>query len=201
MKQNIYGVIFMSCIVLTGCSLPWSPPENKTSGEPDAVERQFSDDLSWVEHYGRPEYLFPPIASNPPSQNIIPGFPRQWRLFRHPTLPIQFAYPANANLIKREIDLDTGDSAIDIEVREPQYSLITLTFQRDMPFPSHIASSQKMEMNFGGVRGIYYNARNFKNGNPSLEKFIANLPNSRYGIHVAGQGPLFQTLLNSIQLY
>lgn len=197
-----YVVIGLSFLLLTSCSLPWDTPKKVVDTGPDAVERAFSDDLAWVDNYGRPEYITNPSVPNntlPPSN--IPNFPRKWKLYRHPLLPIGFAYPSDANVTKREIDLDNGDSAIDIEVREPNYSLITLTFQRDLTQPTHIAASQKMTMTFGGLTGMYYNARKFENGNPSLEKFIANLPNSRYGIHVAGQGPLFQTLLNSIQLY
>lgn len=193
--------LFAGAVILTfaGCSLPWQTP-NTTPLEPDNIERAFPDDLAWVDDYGRPEYITPGTPQTPPN-TMDPNFPRKWKIYKHPSLPISFAYPADATVTKREIDLDNGDSAIDVVVKEPNYSLITLTFQRDVPILSHIASSQKTSMTFGGLTGMYYNARKFGNGNPSLEKFIANLPNSRYGIHVAGQGPLFQTLLSSIQLY
>lgn len=197
--QSLFIVLFLS--ICTSCSLPWQQQTTTVSKEPDAIERAFSDDLAWVENYGRPEYSVQIPVTTPVSPSTIPNFPKKWKIYKHPSLPISFAYPADATIIKREIDLDNGDNAIDIEIKEPEYSLITLTFQRDIPQLSHIAPDQKMAMSFGGLTGIYYNARNFGNGNPSLEKFIANLPNSRYGIHVAGQGPLFQTLLGSIKLY
>lgn len=188
-------------VLLSSCTLPWQTTPPTVSLEPDSIERSFSDDLAWVDNYGRPEYVS--TIPGTPITPTIPGsnFPKKWKVYKHPSLPISFAYPADAVLVKREIDLDNGDNALDIIVKEPHYSIITLTFQRDLPELSHVSSSQKKTMVFGGLTGIYYNARNFKNGNPSLEKFIANLPNSRYGIHIAGQGPLFQTLLNSIQLY
>ncbi|MFN7160491.1 MAG: hypothetical protein ACK4NC_02675 [Candidatus Gracilibacteria bacterium] len=203
-KLNRYVYVGVILCTFTSCSLPWQAPAAPTPTGPDNIERAFPDDLAWVENYGRPEYIAAtPTIKTPtgPSNTPDPNFPRQWKIYRHSTLPISFAYPADAVVTKREIDLDNGDNAIDVEIREPRYNLITLTFQRDIPQLSHIATSQKSPMTFGGLTGMYYNARNFGNGNPSLEKFIANLPNSRYGIHVAGQGPLFQTLLSSIQLY
>lgn len=182
---------FLLCLLLlSSCSLPWqqSKPIEKA---PDILEKSFAEDLAWVDNYGMSEYGGESVSAG---KNV-----RTWKRYRHPSLPISFAYPLTAKVTQREIDLDRGDKTIDIQIHEPNEPPITIVFQRNISELTHIASSEKKILSYGGITGTYYNARNMENGNLSFEKFIANFPNSRYGIHIAGKGTIFHTLLTTLK--
>lgn len=189
MTHRIVLLIYGSTL-LSSCTFPWNTPEQQLPT--DMIENSFPSDLAWVNEY--PYVLSNVPIKHPPSAAIT------WVRFVHPTIPIQFAYPKSAHISIKEIDLDYHDYAIDLVINPSTGERITIVLQKNITYPSNIPNSEMKTIQLKNLTGTYYKARNMKNSQVSLEKFIAKIPNSRYGIHITGTGYYFQTLISTLEL-
>lgn len=192
MKKIFFIFLPISLMVLTSCSSIWNSTEIVTLNA-DIVEKSFPEDLLWVENYGKNIFITTNESQNVSSLN-------HWIRFNHPLLPISFAYPKNARIQIKELDLNIQDTSIDIIVSPLRAEKITIIFQTDLENPSHIGNNGHYSIDVGGITGTYYKARNINGGKNNLEKFIAKIPNSRYGIHMTGNGEIFHTLINTLKV-
>ena len=187
-----YRILLLLCssTLLSSCTFPWDTPKQQLPL--DTVETSFPSDLAWVHEYPYSHSTIP--LKDPPSSAIT------WVRFKHPTIPIQFAYPKSAHISIKEIDLDYHDYAIDLVINPSTGERITIVLQKNITYPSNIPISEMKTIQLKNFKGTYYKARNMKNSQVSLEKFIAKIPNSRYGIHITGTGYYFQTLISTLEL-